>query len=154
VQADNAMIYLSKKDLWIVLLVLPISLLLLGVGLFLLLLVVTQAAPWPAMIPGLILSGVGGLILWAMLSTSCEITSSDLIVRFGPVRFRIRLDAIAQVIPKTGYSAEATWGLAWSLDRVVIKLRRKVAKWPGLEWWFPRRRRIGFLRSLPRRWQG
>jgi len=93
------MIYPSKKDLWIVAVILPISLLPLGIGIFLLSLVVVQAAPLFALIPGLILTVVGWLFLWPMFSTTYEITSTDLSVHFGPLRLRFPLDAIADVIP-------------------------------------------------------
>jgi hypothetical protein len=128
------MIFPSKKDLWIVILVLTVSLLILGIGLFLLCLIVVQAAPPFALIPGLILLAVGGLLLWPVCSTYCEITSADLVVHFGPVRVRIPLDTIAEVIPKTCYTAEAAWHLGWSLDRVVIKYRKKSGKvaWIGV----------------------
>jgi Bacterial PH domain len=128
------MIYPSKKDLWIIVLVLPVSLLQLGIGIFLISLVVAQAAPPFALIPALILSAVGGLLLWPVCSTYCEITSTDLVVHFGPLRVRIPLDAIAEVIPKTGYSAEAAWHLGWSLDRVVIKYRKRSGRvaWIGV----------------------
>jgi len=133
-QDDSAMIYPSKKDLWIVALILPIILLLLGIGIFLLSLVVVQAAPLFALIPALALMIFGWLFLWPMLSVTYEITPTDLIVHFGPLCFRLPLDAIADVIPKTDYAAEAAWHLGWSLDRVVIKYRKKSGKvaWIGV----------------------
>lgn len=128
------MIFPSKKDLWIVVLLLGINLMLLGIGIFLLSLVAIQAAPLPAVIPGLILLGVSGLMLWPMFSTYYQITAIDLVVHSGPVRVRIPLDAIAEVIPKTNYTAEAAWHLGWSLDRVLIKYRKRSGKvaWIGV----------------------
>jgi Bacterial PH domain len=120
-----AMTYPSKKDWWITLLVLPVMVLMPGMGVFLLFMAIAQAAPLSALFPGLFLSVVGGLILWAYFSTSCEITPADLIVRFGPLRWTIALEGITQVERKKGMSTDWAWGVAWSLDRVVIKYRKR-----------------------------
>jgi hypothetical protein len=103
-------------------------------GIVLLSLAVIQAAPMLFLAHGLALTVIGVVILWAFFSTSCEITLSHLLVRFGPLRWRIPLEAIVDAVPKRGMSSELVWGLAWSLDRVVIKYRRKSGRmaWLGL----------------------
>lgn len=129
------MIYRSKKDWWIVLLVLPVIFGMSVSGIVLLSLAVIQAAPMLFLAHGLALTVIGVAILWAFFSTSCEITPTDLVVRFGPLRWRIPLEAIVDAVPtKRGMSHELVWGLAWSLDRVVIKYRRKSGRmaWLGL----------------------
>src|SRR5205085_992572 len=103
----------------VALVVLPIRLLMLGGGCLLLCLVAIQLAPLSALIPGVLLTVTGGLILWAFFATSCEITTADLIVRFGPLRWRIPLGAIDQVAAKGGLAPDRAWGLAWALERVI-----------------------------------
>ncbi len=128
------MIYRSKKDWWLVLLVLPIMFGIAVGGIVLVSLAVIQVVPLPFVVEGLAMTAIGVLILWAFFSTSCEITSSDLVVRFGPLRWQIPLGAIVDAVPKKGMSSELAWGLAWSLDRVVIKYRKKSGRraWLGL----------------------
>jgi hypothetical protein len=61
------------------------------------------------------------LILWSCHSTRYEINSSSLIVRFGPFRKTLRLDAITEVFPtRNPLSAPAP-----SLDRLQINYRRE-----------------------------
>jgi hypothetical protein len=138
------MTYPSKKDWWIT----PVVLLIPGVGVLLLYLAVTQAAPLPILLPGLILSVVGGLILWAYFSTSCEITPPNLIVRFGPLRWTIPLEGITQVERKKGMSSDWAWGVAWSLDRVVIKYRKRNGRMALLGVAVAPEDKEGFLREL------
>lgn len=122
------MTYPSKKDLWIVCLVFPVSLMLIGFGVFFLVLPLNQGAPWVAVLPGAAITVVGAILLWALFSTSFEITPTHLIVRFGPVRWRIRVEAIAETIDRTGIGSDSAIGFAWSLDRVVIRLRKRNGK--------------------------
>ncbi len=119
------MTYPSKKDKWIAFIILPIILVTCGGGVFLLCLAATQVLPFPILIPGLILLGVSGLTLWAYFTASCEITSADLIVRFGPLWWNIPLEGITKVLPKRGFSPDWAWGVAWSTDRVVICYRNR-----------------------------
>jgi PH (Pleckstrin Homology) domain-containing protein len=142
------MTYPSKKDWWITLLVLPAFVLMPGVGVVLLYLAITQAAPLPILLPGLILSAVGGLILWAYFSTCCEITPSHLLVRFGPLRWTIPLEGITQVEQKKGMSPDWAWGVAWSLDRVVIKYHKRNGRRALLGVAISPEDKEGFLREL------
>ncbi len=106
------MTYRSKKDWWLVLLVLPIMFGIAIGGIVLVVLALIQVVPLPFVPAGLAMTTIGLAILWAFFSTSCEITLSDLVVRFGPLRWRIPLEAIVDAVPKKGMSAELTWGLA------------------------------------------
>lgn len=128
------MTYRSKKDWWLVLLILPIMFGFAVGGIVLVSLAVIQAVPLPFMAEGLALTAIGVMILWAFFSTSCEITPSDLVVRFGPLRWRIPLEAIVDAVPKKWMSPELAWGLAWSLDRLIIKYRKRNGRraWLGL----------------------
>jgi hypothetical protein len=128
------MTYRSKKDWWLVLLILPIMSGMVVGGIVLVSLALIQAVPLPFVAEGLALTAIGAMVLWAFFTTSCEITPSDLMVRFGPLRWRIPLEAIVDAVPKKGISSELAWGLAWSLDRVVVKYRRRSGRkaWLGL----------------------
>jgi hypothetical protein len=125
------MVYPAKKDWWIRILV-PLAaamLLFAGFGIPLLLSAANAPAP-PA--PVFLLIGLafvleavlGVVLLWAFFSSSYAITETDLVIRFGPFRWRIPLDSIAEVKPKRGLSSDFGWGLAWSLDRVLIRRRK------------------------------
>jgi hypothetical protein len=142
------MTYPSKKDWWIALLVLPVMVLLPGVGVVLLCLAAVQAAPLAALFPGLVLSAVGGFVLWCYFSTDCEITPSDLLVRFGPLRWTIPLEGITRVEPKRGLSPDWAWGAAWSLDRVVIHYRKRSGRRALLGVAVSPEDKDGFLRDL------
>ena len=142
------MIYSSKKDLWISLLVIPVCLAMLGVSIFLLTLALTEIAPAPTALPGLILMMVGLLGLWAYFSTTCEITLTDLIVRLGPLRWRIPLEAIADVAPKKSISPDRAWGLTWSLDRLIIKYRKRSGRMAFLGLAVSPEDKEGFLSEL------
>jgi hypothetical protein len=119
------MVYPSKKDWWLKLLIVPICVLLPVGGVFLLCVAVLEPGALPTLVPGLVMLAVGALLCWAFAATDCEINSSNLIVRFGPLRWQIPLERIADVVPKRGLSAELAWGLAWSMDRVLIKYRKR-----------------------------
>jgi hypothetical protein len=142
------MIYPSKKDLWISLLVIPVCLAMLGVGIFLLALALTRIAPPPTALPGLILMVVGVMTLWAYFSTSCEITLTELIVRLGPLRWRIPLEAIADVAPKSSLSPDRAWGLTWSLDRLIINYRKRSGRMAFLGFAVSPEDKEGFLNEL------
>ena len=142
------MIYSSKRDRWISVLVIPVCLGMLGVGILLLALALTRIAPPPSAVSGLILMMAGLLALWAYFSTSCEITLTDLIVRLGPLRWRIPLKAIADVAPKKTISPDRAWGLTWSLDRLIIKYRKRSGRVAFLGLAVSPEDKDGFLQEL------
>ena len=114
------MTYPSKKDWWVV----------------------------PVLLAGLVLSAVGGLVLWAYCSTSYDITPPNIIVRFSPLRWTIPLEGITQVERKKGMSPDWAWGEAWSLDRVVIKYRKRNGRMALLGVAVAPEDKDGFLREL------
>lgn len=118
------MVYPSKKDWWLVLPVLPGAAAMLAGGIVLVSLAVVQAAPLEALFPGMVLLGVGLLILWTFSSTSYEVTDTTLVVRCGPFRKSLPLDAIAEITPKKGFSPECGWNFALSMDRLSIRYRK------------------------------
>jgi hypothetical protein len=96
---------------------------------------------------GAILVGVGalcGLILPALYTTRYEISATELVVRFGPFRWRLSLDAIVEVFPTHNpLSAPAP-----SLDRLRINYRKKDG-WPWFTLVSPKDKE-GFVRDLAR----
>jgi hypothetical protein len=142
------MIYPSKRDLGVALVALPVRLAMLGAGLVLLALALTRSASLAVLVPGLLLTALGTLFLWAFFSTSCEITPADLVVRFGPLRWRVPLAAIAEVIPRGGLWPDRAWGLAWSTDRLVIRYRRPGGRLAFLGLAVSPRDKEGFFRHL------
>lgn len=120
------MLYPSKRDKWIVLLILPAFVYMIGAGLCLIVLPVLGVLPPWLLISGVSLLATGGFLLWCFLSSSAEITTTDLIVRFGPARWTVPLENITAVEPKVGLSADWwVFGLAWSTDRVLIRYRKR-----------------------------
>jgi hypothetical protein len=83
-----------------------------------------------------------GLLLCLCYSTRYEISSTDVIVRFGPFRTMLPLDAIVEVFPtRNPLSAPAP-----SLDRLRINYRRK----NGMMWFalISPRDKLAFVRDL------
>jgi hypothetical protein len=142
------MVYPSKKDWWLKLLLVPICVALPAGGIFLLCLAVLEAGALPVLVPGLVMLAVGVFLCWAFVATECEINSSNLIIRFGPLRWRIPLERIADIIPRQGISAELAWGLAWSTDRVLIKYRKSNGRMALLAIAISPRDKDGFVLEL------
>jgi hypothetical protein len=67
-----------------------------------------------------------GLLLWASYRASYEVTASDLVIRFGPIRTRVPVGRITAVVP----TREPTSAPAPSLDRLRIDYRAADG-WPS-----------------------
>jgi hypothetical protein len=90
-------------------------------------------AAYPALVPGAALLLAGGMIFWILRGTSCEITETRLIIRAGPFRWTIRLDAIEEVVPSGAWGGpvfECNFGLAVSGLRIRYRTRRGGLSWP------------------------
>ena len=127
------MIYPAKCDWWIACLVVPTSLVAIGIGVFMPYLTVTQAMPpIPGLLGTVLPLGVGWLLLWMFWGTSYEIGETELVNRLGPFRFRVPLDAIEEVVSTTGFRLVVGLGLAWSLDMLHVKYRKASGRraWP------------------------
>jgi hypothetical protein len=108
------MIYYSKKDLWIVLIVLVAFLIPLIAGAYNLIGVNTnRRVGWQLLITGVT---IGVLILVLTYPLYYEITPSVLIVKSGLRRWEIPLSTIEEVQPSQSSLASP----AWSLDRLSI----------------------------------
>jgi hypothetical protein len=108
------MIYRSKRDNWVMLsfalaVISPVAL-----GVFLLIASPAKLASWLLIGIGI---AAGIIIYWLSNSLYYEITESKLNVRFGPMRWIITLESIAEVYPtRSPFSSPAL-----SLDRLLIK---------------------------------
>ena len=148
------MIYPAKCDWWIACLVVPASLLSLGIGAFIAYLTVTQAMPTlPGLLGSILPLGVGGMLLWMFWGTSYEIGGSELMNRLGPFCFRVPLNAIEEVVSTTGFCLVMGLGLAWSLDMLHVKYRKPNGRRPWPVSIAPQDK-TGFLQDLPPPSQG
>ena len=135
------MIYYSKKDWWLMLLVSVAILVPLALGLYNLLAPGGDAqAGRTQLIAG---TSTGAIVLLLTYPLYYEITNSELIIRCGFVRKAIPLSSIEEVRPtKKPMSAPA-----WSLDRL------RVDYWSGSKLSFALispEDKIGFMRDLTR----
>lgn len=143
------MIYPSKKAWWAYALV-PVGFLQIGVGTVLLYVALQGGAPPPVVTisAGILSMAIGALVLWSFFGACSEITPSELIVRFGPLRFCIPLAEIVEVFPtRSLIDLRPGWGLAWSLDRIHIK-RRKPNSRIGIVIKISPADKVAFLREL------
>src|SRR5579859_5000856 len=92
-------IYPAKCDWWLSCLVVPSSLVQIGIGVVTAYQIVMQAAPaLPGLPVAIVLPCVGGLLLWLWVGTSYEINETELVNRLGPFRFRVPLKGIEEVM--------------------------------------------------------
>ena len=113
------MIYHSKKDTWLVMLVVCAGIVLVGTAIDRF---ISKGIHDPATIILLLTSSFYIAVLSLLaFPVSYEITTSDLMIRSGVTRTRIPLDSIDKVYPtRNPLSAPA-----WSLDRLHIVYRGK-----------------------------
>jgi hypothetical protein len=127
------MVYPGKKDWWIAgLLSVVIAVQLVTGGT--LLGVALVGAVWPMLLPAAILLLVGGMLLWVLLGSNYEITETSLIIRTGPFRWTVPLDAIEDVVPQTnwyGGGAPIEWNFGLAVLGVRLRYRKKNG---GLTW--------------------
>jgi hypothetical protein len=138
------MTYTPKRDLWIFVLLMLVSLLLLGGGLALAVTFFWKRVPF-LWVPGLILGSVGGLVLWSALGSGYEIDERHLILRLGPLRWRLALETIVEIYSTSRLRNDFGWGLALSLDRLRIKCRDR---W--LPFWISPEDKAAFIAELQR----
>jgi hypothetical protein len=144
------MIYPSKKDRWIALILVVTGLVELGVGSVLISVAVVQAAPLPVLPLGVLLLLVGALIFWIYSTTGYDIRPPDLLIRSGPMWFTIPLDAIAEVQQRKGVSLEIAWSFALSRDRLFIRYRKPNGRMAWLGVAISPEDQEGFLEELAR----
>ncbi len=141
-------VYAAKCDWWVACLVVPTSLVPIGIGAVVAYQAVTQAIPpVPGLLGAVLPLGIGGLLLWMFWGTSYEIGEAELINRLGPFHFRVPLDAIEEVASTTGFRLVVGLGLAWSLDMLHVKYRKA----SGRRAWqvsISPQDKVGFLQEL------
>jgi hypothetical protein len=118
------MLYPSKKDWYVVLLIPGMSLAMIALGCVLLYEGNIRPNAQTLLFVGGVPILIGLLLLWIFCWTSCEISPPDLIIRSGPVRWPIPLDSLVEVRCHRGISAAPRWNFALSEDKVVIQYRK------------------------------
>jgi hypothetical protein len=126
------MVHPSKKDRWLVVLLGFFSAALLVGGGTLVGIAVVHPV-YALLFPGGMLLAIGFLILWFLTNTTYEITETNLIIRSGPVRWRVPLDAIEEVVPtEMKWQLGPEWGFALALKGLRIRYRTQGGRltWP------------------------
>jgi hypothetical protein len=125
------MYYPGKRDWWIAGLLGVVTALELVCGGTLLGIAVVGGV-WPLLIPAASLLGVGGLLLWILYGTSCDIGENDLVIRCGPFRRTVPLDAIEDVVPAGFWYAGPEWSLGLSVRALRLRYRKHSGRlsWP------------------------
>lgn len=146
------MTFAAKKDLGVAFLIATIIVAAMGAGIFFM----VMSGGAPAEIGGGVVLLVFALFyIWVLLGATYEITSSHVIIRCGPLRWRIRLDELVEAVPTASRRLllGGTHGrFALSADALMIKYRKKNGmKWLGL--FEPRvlispKDKTGFLQAL------
>jgi hypothetical protein len=144
------MIYPAKKDGWAAAILLIIALLLIGVGILIWYLVLTGMLPIlpKTLIPILVPPLAAIMLLWILYGTSYELTASDLIIRYGPFRWKTPLQRIVAVVPTRKVFHRPGWGFALSLDRLEIEFLKANGKASRLPLTISPEDKAGFIREL------
>jgi hypothetical protein len=138
------MIYPAKRDWWIAGLLVLISLIQLGGACLFVGVYFWKQVPhlWVA---GLILGNVAALLLWILIGTRYEIGEQDLLIRLGPMRWRLAIGSIVEIYSTHRLRHDIGWGLALSLDRLRIKCSDR---W--LPFWISPQNKFDFIAELQR----
>src|SRR5262245_30486622 len=136
------MVYPAKRDWWITGLLALISLIQLGGACLVVGVYFWKQVPhlW---IAGLIQGNIAAVLLWILTGTRYEIEEPNLIIRLGPLRWRLAIDSIVEVYSTGRLHADFGWGLALSLDRLRIKCRDR---W--LPFWISPESKADFIAEL------
>ncbi len=122
----------AKKDVWAVCLIALVVLACIGFGVFFIVMPARNAASVGG---GILLLLSGAFSFWVLLATTYEITSSHIVIRFGPLRWRVRIDETLEAAPTSSVwlVLGGTHGrFALSADAILIKYRKKNGKkWLG-----------------------
>jgi hypothetical protein len=125
------MIYPPKRTWWLSCLIVSVAFVEIILGMLMAFAAALQPVPsvLELVIMGSVLTGIGVLLLWMFTSTSYAITPPNLIVRFGPLRRTIPLDAIVEVVPTKSLLIHGPeWSFIWSTDRLRVRYRKKNGK--------------------------
>jgi hypothetical protein len=126
------MVHPGKKDWWLAgILAVVSSAQLVGGGTLVGIALVGEQ--YPLLFPGAVLLLVGGLLMWILFATSYEITETSLVIRSGPIRWRVPLEAIEEVVPAGAWGGpviEVNLGLAVRGLRVRYRKKSGRLSWP------------------------
>jgi hypothetical protein len=145
------MVYPAKKDAWAAGILLIVGWLLIAIGIFMMYLVlagVIPLVPTELFVVFFVPPLIGMVILWIVKVTEYEITTFDLIVRFGPFRWKTPLERIVEVVPTRKLIGRPGWGFALSLDRLDLSYRRRNGKLSRLVLTISPQDKTGFVREL------
>ncbi len=135
--------YSAKKDRWAVYLIALVALAFIGFAIFF----IAMPARDATSVGGGILMLLLGILLWTLLAITYEITSSHVVMRWGPLRFRlIRIDKIVEASPVNSISA--TLHVAFSSHAIRITGSRKFNGFLPPTVSISPQDRTGFLREL------
>jgi hypothetical protein len=118
------MLYPAKRDWWITGLLLGPGCFLVADSLFLGGLAVRLNWSFSLLIFPALFLAAGMILLAIVFGTSYELTSEELRIRFGPFGRTIHLRSIVEVHSARQLSPAVGWGLALSLDRLLIRYRK------------------------------
>jgi hypothetical protein len=133
---------------WVACLVVPTSLLAIGVVAVIAYQAATRAMPpVPGLLGAVVPSGIAGLLLWMFLGTSYQVGEAELASRVGPFRHRVPRNAIEDVASTRGFRLVVGLGLSWPLDMLHVYYRKPGGRrsWPVS---ISPRDKAGFLREL------
>ena len=145
------MIYPAKRDAWAAGILQIAGWLLIGIGIFMTYATLTGVIPLvpPQLITVFLVAPLLGIvILWIVNGTRYEITTSDLVIRFGPIRWKTPLERIVEVASTRKLLGRPGWGFALSLDRLDIVFRKANGKLARLALTISPEDKIGFIREL------
>jgi hypothetical protein len=118
------MLYKSKRDGRVVGLALIVCVTMLG-GMVAVVSAAFDAREPLLAIPAIFLAAVVAMLVWSWVAAWSAITPTTLDIGFGPFRWTIPLESIAEVRSVSRFIVRPAWGLAWSLDRIYIKCRNR-----------------------------
>ncbi len=125
------MLYPGKRDWWIagLLGLMSAAFLVFGAALVG---VAAVGGVWQPVPAAASLVGVGAFLLWVLQGTSYAIDDSNLIVRCGPFRKTVPLDAIEEVVPAGFWDGGAEWGFSLCIRGLRVRYRKKSGRlsWP------------------------
>lgn len=137
------MIYRARKDLWVTYFIAVTAILMSGAGMVMSVLAVIERE-YALLIPASMLLVVAGMLLWAFTSTTYELSSGELNIKSGPLRWRLSLDDVEEVRLVESLGTPG-WSLGWSLNKVGIKPRGR-----ALWYWIAPEEKVAFLAELRR----
>jgi hypothetical protein len=118
------MIYPAKRDWWITGLLLVPGCFLVADSLFLAGVALQLNRGYALLLVPALFLVVGLVLLWVVFGTSYEITADALRVRFGPFRWTVPLRSVVEVHSSRTFGSVVGWGLALSLDRLLVRYRK------------------------------